>query len=382
MTATRLAGLGTTIFASTTARAEALGAVNLGQGVPEGAPPLRMVEVASEAMAAGLNQYVGLGGLADLRSAVCDDLRARHGLHYDPDTEVLVTYGATEAVSAAVLALCDPGDELLVLDPAYDSYAAAAAFAGARAVPVPLDLTGDGPVLDPAVLEAAVTSRTRALLLNSPHNPSGRALSEQDLAAVAEVCRRHELTAVTDEVYEHLLHRGRRHASLAAAPGMRERTLRASSAGKTFTATGWKVGWVTGPAALVTAVRTVKQFLTFTGNGPFQAAVAHGIRSEQEWVRGNAAALERRRDLLATGLGSVGLRVLPDDGGYFLLADTASVGEPDAAAYAERLLVDKGVAAIPASAFTLVPGRAASLLRFAYCRGDDAVAEAVRRLQA
>jgi N-succinyldiaminopimelate aminotransferase len=183
-------------------------------------------------------------------------------------------------------------------------------------------------------------------------------------------------------VYEHLLHRGRRHASLAAAPGMRERTLRVSSAGKTFTATGWKVGWVTGPAPLVTAVRTVKQFLTFTGNGPFQAAVAHGLRCEQDWVRGNAAALERRRDLLATGLQSVGLEVLPDDGGYFLLADTGSVGEPDAAAYAERLMVDKGVAAIPASAFTLVPGRMRSLLRFAYCRGDDTVAEAVRRLQA
>jgi N-succinyldiaminopimelate aminotransferase len=382
VSAARLAGLGTTIFASTTARAEALGAVNLGQGVPEGAPPARMMEVASEAMAAGLNQYTGLGGLPALRTAVCEDLQSRLRLTYDPDTEVLVTYGATEAVSAAVLALCDPGDELLVLDPAYDSYAAAAAFAGARAVPVPLDLTGGGPVLDPEVLEAAVTDRTRALLLNSPHNPSGRALSEQDLAAVADVCVRHDLTAVTDEVYEHLLHRGRRHASLAAAPGMRERTLRVSSAGKTFTATGWKVGWVTGPAPLVTAVRTVKQFLTFTGNGPFQAAVAHGLRCEQDWVRGNAAALERRRDLLATGLQSVGLEVLPDDGGYFLLADTGSVGEPDAAAYAERLMVDKGVAAIPASAFTLVPGRMRSLLRFAYCRGDDTVAEAVRRLQA
>jgi N-succinyldiaminopimelate aminotransferase len=341
-----------------------------------------MMDLASEAMAAGLNQYVGLGGLPELRTAVCEDLQSRLGLTYDPDTEVLVTYGAAEAVSAAVLALCDPRDELLVLDPAYDSYAAAAAFAGARAVPVPLDLTGGGPVLDPEVLEAAVTDRTRALLLNSPHNPSGRALSEQDLAAVADVCVRHDLTAVTDEVYEHLLHRGRRHASLAAAPGMRERTLRVSSAGKTFTATGWKVGWVTGPAPLVTAVRTVKQFLTFTGNGPFQAAVAHGLRCEQDWVRGNAAALERRRDLLATGLQSVGLEVLPDDGGYFLLADTGSVGEPDAAAYAERLMVDKGVAAIPASAFTLVPGRMRSLLRFAYCRGDDTVAEAVRRLQA
>jgi N-succinyldiaminopimelate aminotransferase len=382
VSAARLAGLGTTIFASTTARADALGAVNLGQGMPEGAPPARMMEVASEAMAAGLNQYTGLGGLPELRTAVCEDLQSRLRLTYDPDTEVLVTYGATEAVSAAVLALCDPGDELLVLDPAYDSYAAAAAFAGARAVPVPLDLTGGGPVLDPEVLEAAVTDRTRALLLNSPHNPSGRALSEQDLAAVADVCVRHDLTAVTDEVYEHLLHRGRRHASLAAAPGMRERTLRVSSAGKTFTATGWKVGWVTGPAPLVTAVRTVKQFLTFTGNGPFQAAVAHGLRCEQDWVRGNAAALERRRDLLATGLQSVGLEVLPDDGGYFLLADTGSVGEPDAAAYAERLMVDKGVAAIPASAFTLVPGRMRSLLRFAYCRGDDTVAEAVRRLQA
>jgi len=382
VSAARLVGLGTTIFASTTERALSLRAVNLGQGVPEGAPPPRMLEVASEAMAAGLNQYVGLGGLPDLRTAVCEDLAARLGLSYDPDTEVLVTFGATEAVSAAVLALCDPGDELLVLDPAYDSYAAAAAFAGARAVPVPLDLTGDGPVLDPAVLDAAVTDRTRVLLLNSPHNPSGRALSEQDLAAVAEVCVRRGLVAVTDEVYEHLLHRGRRHASLASAPGMRERTLRVSSAGKTFTATGWKVGWATGPAPLVTALRTVKQFLTFTGNGPFQAAVAHGLRCEREWVQGNAAALERRRDLLATGLQAVGLRVLPDDGGYFLLADTTSVGEPDAAAYAERLMVDKGVAAIPASAFTLVPGRMGSLLRFAYCRSDDTVAEAVRRLQA
>jgi N-succinyldiaminopimelate aminotransferase len=379
VTATRLAGLGTTIFASTTARAEALGAVNLGQGVPEGAPPARMVEVASEAMAAGLNQYVGLGGLADLRTALCEDLQARLGLTYDPDTEVLVTYGATEAVSAAVLALCDPGDELLVLDPAYDSYAAAAAFAGARAVPVPLDLTGTG----------RCSTRPCSRRPSRPHPRAAAELAAQPVRPGAVRAgpggggrgvrpprpdRRHRrgLRAPAAPRRRHARWPRARHA---------ERTLRVSSAGKTFTATGWKVGWATGPAALVTAVRTVKQFLTFTGNGPFQAAVAHGIRSEQAWVRGNAAALERRRDLLATGLRSVGLRVLPDDGGYFLLADTASVGTPDAAAYAERLMVDKGVAAIPASAFTLVPGRAAGLLRFAYCRGDDAVAEAVRRLQ-
>src|SRR5512144_2184114 len=295
---------GTTVFAEMTSLAHATGAVNLGQGFPDTDGPRSMLAAAQQAIGAGVNQYPAGRGLPVLRDAIAEHRLARYGLRYDADTEVLVTVGATEAIAATMLALCEPY---------YDSYAAVIALAGAVRRPVTLRPASEEGrfAFDPADLRAAVGPRTKLVLVNSPHNPTGTVFTRAELECVAEVCRDRDLLAVTDEVYEHLVFDGAEHVPLATLPGMRERTVSISSAGKTFSVTGWKIGWLCAPAALVTAVTTVKQFLTFTHSGPFQVAVAHALAGELAWVASLRSSLQARRDRLVDGLRAAGFGVHP-----------------------------------------------------------------------
>lgn len=333
-------------------------------------------------MAAGHNQYPPAAGLIELRRAIAESRLRSTGVRYEPDREVVVTAGATEAVAAALLALCNPGDEVLTLDPCYDAYSAAASLAGAGLVAVPLATEGDRFVLDEAALRAAVTPRTRVLLLNSPHNPTGKVFTAAELAAIARLCLDHGLTAVTDEVYEYLVYDGGEHHALASLPGMRERTLTVSSAGKTFNVTGWKVGWACGPDWLVEAVLSVKQFLTFASGTPFQSAVAGMLGDAEAWAAQLRATLQHHRDLLRTGLEQAGLQTYRGEGGYFLQADVRGAGYTDGAQFCRELPLRAGVAAIPCSAFRHAAGTPDSdgLVRFAFCKSTETLREATTRL--
>jgi N-succinyldiaminopimelate aminotransferase len=380
----RMRGFGTTIFAEITALAIDTGAVNLGQGFPDTDGPLPMLDRAQQAIRDGLNQYPPGPGLPVLREAIAGHRAKRYGLSYDPASEVLVTVGATEAITAAVLALCEPGDEVLVLEPYYDSYGAAIALAGGvrRAVTLRPDGPGGRFTFDPVELRAAVTQRTRLLLVNSPHNPTGTVFTAAELAEVAAVCREYDLVAVTDEVYEHLTYDGAEHLPLAGLDGMAERTVSISSAGKTFSATGWKIGWVCAPPGLLRAVTTVKQFLTFTASGPFQAAVAYALDHELDWVEGSRASHQQRRDLLAQGLETLGLTVHRPAGTYFIQTDVRSIGIEDGTAFARALPHAAGVAAIPTAAFYDDKPAGRPYVRFAFCKRPEVLAEGVARLAA
>jgi N-succinyldiaminopimelate aminotransferase len=364
----RMRGFGTTIFAEMTALAQQTGAVNLGQGFPDTDGPNAMLEQAVDAIRGGLNQYPPGPGLPPLRQAISAHRKARYDLAYDPDTEVLVTVGATEAISAAILALCEVGDEVVVLEPYYDSYAAAIALAGAVRKPVPLrpEAPGGRFTFDPDELRDAVTPRTRLILLNSPHNPTGTALTTDELKHVADLAIERDLIVVTDEVYEHLTYDGIRHVPIATLPGMRERTVSVSSAGKTFSVTGWKVGWICAPAPLVTSVMTVKQFLTFTHSGPMQLAVAHGLLREMEWVEALRSSLELRRERLADGLAALGVTVHRPQATYFVQCDVRPLGTDDGEAFVRALPHEVG----------------RPFVRFAFCKRDDVLDEAVERLLA
>ncbi|GAB7190590.1 pyridoxal phosphate-dependent aminotransferase [Kineococcus sp. NUM-3379] len=383
----RMRGFGTTVFAEMSALARRTGAVNLGQGFPDSDGPASLLADAAAAIHAGRNQYPPGPGEPELLTAVAAHQERFHGLAVDPATEVLVTAGATEAIASSVLALCEAGDEVVVLEPAYDAYSALVALAGAvqRSVPLRWGGPGEGFVLDHAALRAAVTDRTRLLLLNTPHNPTGAVLGAADLALVAELARAHDVVVVTDEVYEHLVYDGARHVPLATLPGMAERTLTVSSAGKTFSVTGWKVGWVHGPAELVTAVRTVKQFLTFTGGAPFQPAVARALALPEEFFTSLAADHQRRRDLLVAGLRTAGFAVSVPAGGYFVVADPRPLGFDDGVRLCRELPERAGVVAVPVAAFCTPGGAAAAgaapLLRFAFCKRDAVLHEGVERLQ-
>ncbi len=377
-----------TVFAEMSALAARTGALNLGQGFPDVDGPAHVVAAAQAALASGRNQYAPGDGVPELRRAIADHQRRHYGLTWDPDSEVLVTTGATEGIAAAVLALAGPGDEVVTLEPYYDSYAAVVAMAGARLRTVPLAL-GDGPRfrLDVAALRAAMGERTRVVLLNSPHNPTGVVLGHDDLAEVARLAAETGAVVVTDEVYEHLTY-GTRHVPLATLPGMAGRTLTVSSAGKTLSFTGWKVGWVTGPAELVTAVRTVKQFLTYTSGAPLQPAVAAALADTDgrvaEYVATLRASLEARRDLLVAGLGEVGFGVVVPDGGYFVVADAAPFAD-DGAQLCRELPTRAGVVAVPVSAFCRAGSPAAQRLRtwvrFTFVKREEVLAEAVERLR-
>ncbi|WP_404813910.1 pyridoxal phosphate-dependent aminotransferase [Cellulomonas iranensis] len=375
-----------TVFAEMSALAARTGALNLGQGFPDVDGPAPVARAAADAILAGVNQYPPGPGIAPLRAAVAAHQRARYGLVVDPETQVLVTTGATEALAGAVLALVGPGDEVLTLEPYYDSYAAVVAMAGATHTTAPLRATPDGFRLDVDALTAAVTPRTRLLLLNSPHNPTGAVLRPDELAAVARLAVAHDLLVVTDEVYEHLVF-GVPHVPLATLPGMADRTLTVSSSGKTFSFTGWKIGWVTGPAELVTAVRTVKQFLTYVSGAPFQPAVAHALTDPAAlaWVDDLVVSLTQRRDLLLAGLRDAGFDVVRPDGTYFVLADAAPLGARDGVAFCRDLPARAGVVGVPVSAFTR-PGTAAhdalrTWVRFTFVKRRDVLEDAVARLR-
>jgi N-succinyldiaminopimelate aminotransferase len=371
--AARLDGLGTTIFTEMTALAQRTGAINLGQGFPDEDGPVAAVEAAVAALrsGAGENQYAPLGGVPALRAAILAHQRQCYGL--EPE-DVQVTFGATEAIAASLLALCDPGDEVVVLEPYYDSYAACIAFTGA--VRRPVTLRPPDFALDVDELSAAAAGRrARVMLINSPHNPTGRVLARAELEAIAAACTEHDLVCVTDEVYEHLVYEGE-HIPLATLPGMAERTLTISSIGKSFSFTGWKVGWCSGPAELVAATRTAKQFLTFAGGTPLQHASAAALGLDPSFLGALRDELRLKRDLLCDGLAAAGLSPLVPAGTYFVNAD---VGR-EAVAFCAELPERCGVVAIPTSVFYDDKNAASSLVRFAFCKRREVIAEASRRL--
>src|SRR5919198_1101476 len=334
----------TTIFTTMTALAEQTGAINLGQGFPdEDGPPL-VIEAAVEALRSGHNQYAPLPGIPALREAVARHQQRRYGIERDPDTQVQITFGATEALASALLALVQPGDEVAMLDPSYDSYAAVVALAGG--VPRPIRLAPPDWRVTPELVAEAVTDGTRVLLVNSPHNPTGRVLDVDELDLLAAACRDHDVIALTDEVYEHLIYDGQ-HIPIATRPGMADRSITVSSLGKTHSFTGWKIGWATGPAELVAAVRGVKQFLTFAGGTPLQHASAMALDQASEEPRALAAALAGKRDLLAAGLTAAGFDVFHTAGTYFLTVDARPLGFDDAGALCERPPLEAGVGGVP-----------------------------------
>lgn len=375
----RLQGLGTTIFAEMSALATDLGAVNLGQGFPDTDGPAEVLEGAVAAIRGGQNQYPPGPGVAALRTAVAEHQRHWYGLDYDPDREVLVTAGATEAIAAALLALVEPGDEVIALEPYYDSYAAGIALA--QGVRVPVTLRPPDFALDVDALRRAVTPRSRLILLNSPHNPTGAVLSRSELEAVAAVAREHDLLVVTDEVYEHLTYDDAEHVPIGSLPGMRERTVSISSAGKTFSVTGWKIGWVTGTPELVSAVRTAKQFLTYVSGGPFQHAIATALRLPDSYYASLRADLQKKRDLLADGLAGVGFEVYPPSGTYFVTVDIRPLGFDDGTAFCRDLPHECGVVAIPHAVFYDDTEAGRPLVRFTFCKRDEVLAEAVERMR-
>jgi N-succinyldiaminopimelate aminotransferase len=383
VTSSRLRDFGTTIFTEVTALAQRCGAINLGQGFPDTDGPASLLAAARGAIDAGANQYPPLAGVPELRRAVSRQRAGRYHTAYCPDSEVAVTAGATEAVAAALLGLCEPGDEVVLFEPYYDAYAAAIMMAGAVRRPVLLR-PGSGGVFgfDPLELRAAVTPRTRLLLLNSPHNPTGKVFTRSELEFIAALCRRHGIVAITDEVYEYLTYDGAEHVPLASLPGMRGRTLAVSSAGKTFSVTGWKVGWACGPEPLIKALLTAKQYLTFAGGTPFQLAVAAGLQQAEAWTAELRASLCQRRNQLRHGLAAAGLPSYPSEGGYFLQADVRPSGFDDATAFCRYMTEQAGVAAIPTAAFYDTPGAGRSVVRFAFCKRRDVIRQASARLAA
>jgi N-succinyldiaminopimelate aminotransferase len=378
----RLAEFGTTIFAEMSALAVSTGSINLGQGFPDTDGPEEVREAAVRALRDGRgNQYPPGPGVPELRTAVAAHQQRRYGLTYDPDTEVLVTAGATEAIAAALLALLEPGDEVIALEPYYDSYAACIAMAGGLRVPVTLRPHGGSFRLDLDELRDAVTDRTRLLLINTPHNPTGTVLTREELAAVAALAVERDLLVVTDEVYEHLVFDDAEHVPLATFPGMRERTVAIGSAGKTFSFTGWKVGWVTAAPGLVTAVRSAKQFLTYVASGPFQYAVAEALALPDTYFDEFRADLRAKRDLLAAGLTAAGFGVFRTAGTYFITTDIRPLGESDGFAFCRALPERAGVVAIPNAVFYDHREAGAPFVRFAFCKRHDVLTEAADRLR-
>jgi len=379
----RMRAFGTTIFTEMSALAVRTGSINLGQGFPDTDGPPEMLAAAAEALRSGANQYPPLPGIPALRHAITAHEQRFWGLTRDPETEVVVTAGATEAIAAAILGLCEPGDEVITFEPYYDSYAASITLAGAVRRPVTLRPGPDGRYLfDEAELRAAFGPRTRLVLLNSPHNPTGKVFTTAELTLIATLCQEHDVYAVTDEVYEHLVFAGAGpHTPLASLPGMRERTLRISSAGKTFSCTGWKVGWATGPAPLVSTVLRVKQFLTFVNAAPLQPAVAVALALPDDYFTGFRAAMQDRRDDLVAGLTEAGFAVLPSEGTYFVTADIRPLGGTDGIEFCRTLPERCGVVAVPTQVFYDHQNAGRHLIRFAFCKRADVIEEAAGRLR-
>ena len=378
----KLQGFGSTIFAEMTALAVETGSINLGQGFPDYDGPRQVLDAAVEAIRSGQNQYPPGPGVPVLREAVAEHQSRFWGLEYDPATEILVTAGATEALAGALLGLLETGDEVALLEPMYDSYQACIALAGA--VTRPVLLRPPSYDFDPDEFRAAVTPKTRAILLNTPHNPTGAVLSDEQLRLVAEIAVERDLIVISDEVYEHLTYDGVVHRSIATYPGMRERTLVISSGGKTFNTTGWKVGWICGPAPLVAAARAAKQFLTYVSSGPFQPAIATGLRLPDSYFRDLADDLQVKRDLLMTGLEEAGFEVFRPRGTYFVTVDIRPVDPSgDGYAFCRSLPERCGVVGIPNVVFYDRAHRAEGrhLVRFAFCKRAELIDEAVTRLK-
>ncbi len=368
-----------TIFEEITTLATRHQAINLGQGFPDEDGPAELSRLAQEAIANGNNQYAPGKGILDLRQAVAEHQDRFYGIALDPETEVIITTGATEAIAAAVLALTGPGDEVLTFEPFYDSYGAMIGLSGAKHTTAALLAPDFLP--DLAALEKSFSPRTKMVILNNPHNPTGTMFPEPVLAEVVRLAIKYDAVILTDEVYEHLTF-GPRHIPVATLPGAAERTLTISSAGKTFSFTGWKIGWLSGPAELVAAARTVKQFLSYSSGTPFQGAIAAGLRMDRSFFTDAAATLAGKRDILAQGLRAAGLDVYLPQGTYFINADTQKLGITDATALARRLPELIGVAAIPVPVFCHPEGarRTRSLLRFAFCKQVPLLEQAAERL--
>jgi len=376
--ASRLAPFGSTVFTEITALARAHGAVDLGQGYPTWEGPDFVKEAAIEAIRHASNQYPPSMGIAELREAIARRWLTDTGMSVDPDTEITVTSGCTEALAATFLGLFEPGDEVILFEPVYDAYPVGCALSGA--VPRYVTLHHPGFRLRADDLEAAVTSRTRAVLVNTPHNPTGRVFDRAELAAVADLCRRHDLVAITDEVYERMVYDGE-HLRLATFPGMWERTLTLSSIGKSFSLTGWKTGWAIGPEHLTAAVRAAHQFLTFTTPNPMQHGAAAALAAPEDYYEELVAGYRRRRDLLTAGLAELGFEVTVPEGAYYVLADHTGFGFADDVSFVHHLIEDVGVAAIPPSAFYPVSDEGRRLVRFAFCKDEATLGEALRRMQ-
>jgi N-succinyldiaminopimelate aminotransferase len=376
-TAHRLDGIPPTIFTTMSALATSTGAVNLGQGFPDADGPKAVLDAADQALRGGRNQYAPGPGVPALRQAIARHQQRHYGVEIDPDREVVVTTGCTEGIAAAMLGLVDPGDEVIVLEPYYDSYVAMIQMAGA--IRRPVTLRAPDFRLDGDLLRAAVGPRTRFVLLNSPHNPTGTVLTRAELQAVADVAIEHDLTVITDEVYEHLAFDDHEHVPIATLPGMWERTLSLSSAGKSYSVTGWKVGWATGPAELTSALLAAKQWLTFTSGAPLQPAVAVALDQEPDWPRALARDLEARRDLLCDGLASLGLDVRRPEGTYFALSDISSLGWKDGLEFCLALPERAGVVAIPTQPLHDTDA-GDQLVRWAFCKEAPVIEEALSRL--
>jgi N-succinyldiaminopimelate aminotransferase len=378
--ADRVKSATTTIFAEMSALAVATGSVNLGQGFPDTDGPDFMLAAARQAIADGVNQYPPGRGIAPLRQAIAAHTARHYGLDYDPDTEIVVTTGATEALAAAILAFVNPGDEVIALEPFYDSYAASIDLAGG--VRVGVGMFGPDFALDLAELEAAFTPRTKVMLINSPHNPTGTVLDREQLAGIARLAVQHDVLVICDEVYEHLVFDDAEHVPLASFPGMRERTVRISSSGKTFSATGWKIGWAISTAELINELTAVKQFLTYVSGAPFQPAVALALQTGDGWVEQARLDLQQKRDRLAIGLRSVGLKPVVPLGTYFMTTDVTPLGYADGVEFCRDLPTRCGVVAIPHQVFYDRVDRGRPYVRWAFCKQDRVIDEAVRRLGA
>ena len=376
----KLQGFGTTIFGEMSALAVATNSVNLGQGFPDTDGPREVLDAAIAAINSGHNQYPPLIGMPTLRHAIVEHQLRFYGMEFDPDTEVLVTAGASEALASTLIGLLDTGDEVIMFEPSYDMYQACAAMAGATVRPVTLHPPSYAAEIDE--LRQAVSARTKLILLNTPHNPTGKVFSRAEMQAIANVAIEHDLIVVTDEVYEHLVFDGLEHIPMATLPGMRERTLTISSGGKTFNTTGWKVGWVIGPAALVAAARTAKQYLTYVSSGPFQPAIAAGLRLPDSFFAEIALDLQHKRDRLCAGLVEAGFDVFHPHGTYFVTVDIRPLrSDGDGYAFCRDLPHRCGVVAIPNEVFYTDARRGRHLVRFAFSKRFEVLDEAVSRLK-
>ncbi len=376
--AERLMPFGTTIFAEMSALAKEHRAINLSQGFPDFDGPQHVKDAAIEAVKAGHNQYARMFGEPALNQAIAEWFQDASGIAVDPDREVTVTAGCTEAIAATLIGLVNPGDEVILFEPYYDSYRACVAMAGATPRFVPL--RAPGWTIDPDELRAAFTDKTKAILINTPHNPTGKVFTREELKLIADLCQEHNVIAIADEVYERLVFEGE-HVCIASLDGMRERTVTLSSLGKTFSLTGWKIGWAVAPPELSAGVRSAHQFLTFAVSSPMQHAAAAALRSPASFFDDFVRGYRERRDLLCGALTEIGFTLSPPAGTYFVMADHSAFGIGDDVAFCKHLASEIGVAAIPPSAFYMDKELGKPLVRFAFCKEIVTLEAAIERLR-